>query len=59
MTDTHQTELAALDVVRVQLVRERQLLYHDRLTMPEQAVEAFIALVGNPESPSCWMARIE
>jgi len=43
-----QTAFAAADVVTIQMVRERQLLYNGaRLTAPEQAAEAFRALLGD------------
>jgi DNA repair protein RadC len=39
-----------LDVVAIQMVKERQLFYNgNRLTMPEQAAAAFCALTGNPD----------
>lgn len=45
-----QTSFEQIDVVAIQMVRERQLLYNgSRLTAPEQAAEAFCALVGNPD----------
>lgn len=45
-----QTSLAQMDVVAIQMVRERKLLYNgSRLTSPEQAAEAFCALIGNPD----------
>lgn len=45
-----QTNFQTLDVVAIQMVKERQLLYGgNRLTMPEQAAEAFCALVGHPD----------
>lgn len=45
-----QTSFGMIDVVAIQMVRERQLLYAgNRITMPEQAAEAFCALVGNPD----------
>jgi len=45
-----QTAFAVLDVINIQMVKERQLLYDgNRLTMPEQAAAAFCSLVGNPD----------
>lgn len=37
-------------VINIQMIKERQLLYNgNKLTTPEQASEAFCALVGNPD----------
>lgn len=45
-----QTAFASAQVVNIQMIRERELLYNGaRLTAPEQAAEAFCALVGNPD----------
>src|SRR6266700_7397387 len=45
-----QTAFASAAVINIQMVKERQILYNDaRLTTPEQAVEAFRALVGDPD----------
>ncbi|MRR56982.1 MAG: DNA repair protein RadC [Deltaproteobacteria bacterium] len=45
-----QTSFEMIDVVAIQMVRERQLLYAgNRITLPEQAAEAFCSLVGNPD----------
>lgn len=53
-----QTAFAALDVINIQMIKERQLLYNgNRLTMPEQAAEAFCSLVGNPDR-ECFVAML-
>ena len=40
-----QTSFASIDVINIQMIRERQLLYNgNRLTQPEQAAEAFEVL---------------
>jgi DNA repair protein RadC len=45
-----QTSFASTPVVSIQMIRERELLYNGaRLTTPEQAAEAFCALIGNPD----------
>lgn len=45
-----QTAFASAAVISIQMVRERELLYNGaRLTTPEQAAEAFCALIGNPD----------
>jgi DNA repair protein RadC len=45
-----QTSFAELDVVTIQMIRERHLLYNgNRLTQPEQAAEAFCTLLGDPD----------
>lgn len=45
-----QTAFATADVINIQMVKERQILYNGaRLTTPEQAAEAFCALVGDPD----------
>lgn len=45
-----QTAFAMCDVVNIQMIRERQLLYNgNRVTKPEQAAEAFMALLGDPD----------
>ena len=45
-----QTSFASIDVINIQMIRERQLLYNgNRLTQPEQAAEAFCSLIGNPD----------
>lgn len=45
-----QTSFAGLDVINIQMIRERHLLYNgNRLTQPEQAAEAFCSFVGNPD----------
>lgn len=45
-----QTAFAAAAVINIQMVKERELLYNGaRLTTPEQATEAFCALIGNPD----------
>lgn len=45
-----QAAFSTLDVINIQMIRERQLLYDgNRLTMPEQAAAAFCSLVGNPD----------
>ena len=45
-----QTAFEALDVINIQMIKERKLLYNgNRLTMPEQAAEAFCTLVGDPD----------
>ncbi|BBA70614.1 JAB domain-containing protein [Geobacter sulfurreducens] len=45
-----QTSFASASVVTIQMIRERELLYNGaRLTTPEQAAEAFCALIGNPD----------
>lgn len=44
------TDSKKLDVVAIQMVKERQLLYGGhRLTMPDQAAQSFCALIGNPD----------
>lgn len=45
-----QTAFASLEVVNIQMVRERTVLYNgNRLTAPHQAAEAFTTLVGLPD----------
>jgi DNA repair protein RadC len=45
-----QTAFASAAVISIQMVKERQILYNGaRLTRPEQAAEAFCALIGNPD----------
>ena len=45
-----QTAFASANVINIQMVKERQLLYNgNRLTSPEQGAAAFCALVGNPD----------
>ena len=45
-----QTTFAELDVVTIQMIKERHLLYNgNRLTQPQQAAEAFCTLLGNPD----------
>jgi DNA repair protein RadC len=45
-----QTAFGQMDVVSIQMVRERKLLYNGaRLTTAEQAAEAFCALIGHPD----------
>ncbi len=45
-----QTAFETLDVINIQMIRERKLLYNgNSLTMPEQAAEAFCTLLGNPD----------
>ena len=44
------SNLVSAAVINIQMVRERQILYNgERLTAPEQAAEAFRALVGDPD----------
>lgn len=53
-----QTKLSRIDVINIQMIRERQLLYNgNRLTQPEQAAEAFCSLVGNPDR-ECFVAML-
>jgi DNA repair protein RadC len=45
-----QAAIESVDVVAIQMVRERQFLYDGtRVTQPEQAAAAFRVLVGNPD----------
>lgn len=45
-----QTAFASAAVINIQMVKERQILYNGaRLTTPEQAADAFCALIGNPD----------
>ena len=45
-----QTAFETCEVVNIQMVRERKLLYNgNRVSAPEQAAEAFCALLGNPD----------
>jgi DNA repair protein RadC len=45
-----QTSFATAPVVRIQMVRERELLYDgNRFTAPAQAAEAFCTLLGEPD----------
>jgi DNA repair protein RadC len=45
-----QTAFASAAVINIQMVKERQILYNGaRLSTPEQAAEAFCALIGNPD----------
>lgn len=40
----------ALDIVTIQMKKERKFLCNgDRVTMPQQAAQAFCGLVGNPD----------
>ncbi len=51
-SDQHmtQTSFAQVDVVSIQMVRDRQLLYNgNRVTAPAQASEAFKTLVGDAD----------
>lgn len=53
-----QTAFASIDIINIQMIKERQLLYNgNRLTMPEQAAEAFCSLVGNPDR-ECFVALL-
>ena len=53
-----QTAFEALDVINIQMIKERKLLYNgNRLTMPEQAAEAFCTLVGDPDR-ECFVALL-
>ena len=46
------------EVINIQMVKERKLLYNgNRLTMPQQAAEAFCSLVGNPDR-ECFVAML-
>jgi len=45
-----QTAFASVPVINIQMIRERELFYNgNRITAPEQAAEAFCALVGDPD----------
>ena len=45
-----QTAFAALEVVGIQMVRERTVFYNgNRLTAPELSAEAVISVIGNPD----------
>lgn len=45
-----QTAFESLEVVNIQMVRERTLLYNgNRITAPEQCTEAFRTLIGLPD----------
>lgn len=45
-----QTAFAEFDIVTIQMIKERHLLYNgNRITQPEQAAEAFCTLLGNPD----------
>lgn len=45
-----QTAFESIEVVAIQMIRERKFLYNGtRVTMPETAAEAFCALIGNPD----------
>jgi len=49
-----QTTFQSMDVVTIQMVKERQFLYNgNRVTQAEQAAEAFCSLVGNPDRECC------
>ena len=53
-----QTAFASIDIINIQMIKERQLLYNgNRLTTPEQAAEAFCSLVGNPDR-ECFVALL-
>jgi DNA repair protein RadC len=40
----------ALDVVTIQMVKERRFIYGgNRLSAPEQAAQAFMQIIGNPD----------
>lgn len=40
----------AIDIITVQMVKERRFLYGgNRLTTPEQAARAFVEILGNPD----------
>jgi len=50
--------LKAIDVVTIQMKKGRKLLCNgDRLTMPQQAAQAFIGLVGDPDR-ECFVALL-
>lgn len=48
----------ALDIVTIQMKKERIFLCNgDRVTMPQQAAQAFCGLVGNPDR-ECFVALL-
>ena len=52
------TARKALDIVTIQMKKERKLLCNgDRMTMPQQAAQAFCGLVGNPDR-ECFVALL-
>jgi DNA repair protein RadC len=45
-----QTAFETIELVNIQMVRERTVFYNgNRVTAPHQAAEAFISIVGNPD----------
>jgi DNA repair protein RadC len=52
------TARKSLDIVTIQMKKERKFLCNgDRVTMPQQAAEAFCGLVGNPDR-ECFVALL-